>query len=215
VTHALPNCTQHACSLDQPTAAAACQAAILNQSVGCVSLPAPLLQEEKEATARLRAWRKLELDGLELYAHMLKQCASGARPPKGKGKKAAAAAAAAAAPAAKRQRRDGGGGEAAGGSAAAAGTSGAAAAAEKPTKEVLQAQVLDEVAVLQRQRHLCRNLAGPLLRPHSDHPLPSRLPLFCPACCVPALLRLCAAGGNPAAAGGAALRPAAAGRRAG
>ncbi|KAL4426809.1 hypothetical protein ABPG77_006595 [Micractinium sp. CCAP 211/92] len=45
-----------------------------------------MTQEEKDAAARLRAWQKLELDALELYAHMLRQCASGARPPAGKGK---------------------------------------------------------------------------------------------------------------------------------
>eukprot|EP00887_Chlorella_sp_A99_P005493 scaffold1.g5493.t1 len=35
-----------------------------------------LTEEEKEARARHRAWRKLELDGLELFAHMVKQCGS-------------------------------------------------------------------------------------------------------------------------------------------
>lgn len=88
-------------------------------------------QEEKDAAARRRAWRKLELDALELYAHMLKQCASGARPMRGKGK-AKPKPAPAEQPPAKRARR-GGDGDGASGSAAAA--------PQKPDKEVLQAQV--------------------------------------------------------------------------
>lgn len=52
----------------------------------CTAPPQLVTQEEKDAAARLRAWQKLELDALELYAHMLRQCASGARPPAGKGK---------------------------------------------------------------------------------------------------------------------------------
>lgn len=46
--------------------------------------PRTPVQEERDAAARLRAWQKLELDALELYAHMMRQCASGARPPAGK-----------------------------------------------------------------------------------------------------------------------------------
>lgn len=131
------------------------------------------VQEERDAAARLRAWQKLELDALELYAHMMRQCASWARPPagkrlknkasrrgKGKAKKAAeseedeegspvtpakrrrqeAAPAPSAATAA--AAADGGGGE---GSAQAPGSAAAPAAAggssEKPSKEVLEAQV--------------------------------------------------------------------------
>jgi hypothetical protein len=195
-----------------------CCVSNVNLSSVCHSLP-PLSQEEKEATARRRAWRKLELDALELYAHMLKQCASEARPPTGKGKKAAAAVAALAA---KRPRRDGGGGagEAAGGSSAAAGASGAAAAAEQPTKEVLQAQVWARWrycggTVVAAPSVGTLLLVGPLLRLHSD-PYPPASALSCPTVpALPCLLRLYAARGDPAAAGGVALRPAASGRRAG
>lgn len=130
----------------------------------------PLLQEERDAAARLRAWQKLELDALELYAHMLRQCASGARPPAGKGRarakgkrrgkkhvgeaeseegsppppakrrrqEAAGPASAAAAAAAVHPQDDTGSAEAGGRAARAAAGSGS----EKPSKEVLQAQVI-------------------------------------------------------------------------
>ena len=123
-------------------------------------LPAALAaapQEEKEATARLRGWRKLELDALELYAHMLKSVGAPARPPKGgkgKGKgKAQQQQQDEQPPPAKRARRGAAGGSGSGRSAepepAPEAAAAAAAAAEalagpstaKPDKEAVQAQV--------------------------------------------------------------------------
>jgi hypothetical protein len=101
-------------------------------------LPACAIQEEKDATARLRAWRKLELDAMELACHMLRQHISGAQPKAGKAKRAGGKAAAqrAASPPAKRRRTKGAPGAEADDAAGAA-----AEVFEKPDKAVLQAQV--------------------------------------------------------------------------
>jgi hypothetical protein len=122
-------------------------------------LPFPLSQEERDAVARHRAWRKLELDWQELYCHLLRQYASGVRP-KGKGKKKAVAPPAPAPqPPAKRARR----GVMAGAAAAAAASPAVAAAAgsdaaEEATEDAEKAAVMAQVNACCRSLVCCGTL---------------------------------------------------------
>ena len=114
-----------------------------------------LLSElEKEALARQRAWRKMELDCLELLAHMLRQCGNSDAALREAARQAARQAGRPPRPA-KRQKQTsaaGGGGaggvSGSGGGARAGGGAEAAAAAEPPSHEMVRVQLEEAEAAV-------------------------------------------------------------------